>query len=71
MKQSICIEGKLNEGMLAVIGCEKSYNKYCQKGEAEEEGGTGSTRMLFFYVQVAVAVSHSDPLLDENVCIPT
>lgn len=25
----------------------------------------------FFYVQVAVAVSHSDPLLDENVCIPT
>lgn len=26
---------------------------------------------VFFYVQVAVAVSHSDPLLDENVCIPT
>lgn len=61
--------------MLAVIGCEESYNKYCQKGEAEDEGGTGSTRMVlffgFFYVQVAVAVSHSDPLLGENVCIPT
>lgn len=76
MKQLICIEGKLNEGMLAVIGCEESYNKYCQKGEAEDEGGTGSTRMVFcflffFYVQVAVAVSHSDPLLGENVCIPT
>lgn len=48
MKQLICVEGKLNEGMLAVIGCEKSYSKYCQKAEAEEEGGTGSTRMVFF-----------------------
>lgn len=74
MKQLICIEGKLNEGMLAVIGCEESYNKYCQKGEAEDEGGTGSTRMVFcflFFFYVQVAVSHSDPLLGENVCIPT
>lgn len=50
MKQLICIEGKLNEGMLVVIGCEESYNKYCQKGEAEDEGGTGSTRMVFCFL---------------------
>lgn len=36
--------------MLAVIGCEESYNKYCQKGEAEDEGGTGSTRMVFCFL---------------------